>query len=832
MKSSYSSVFSVLCGLTLVPMVFACGGDDGPATGPVDLIPDPAVSTECLATSPAAGVTRAKYVVCADELPAGRLVSGRTGDIVIANSMLTAVIRTGNTGYYLPNTGAGGIVDLARRGGEDQVKEIIPVAELNGGSFEEIVITEAGDDGPATVVVRGPIVPVPLVAAAIAVAPVNAIIEQRYILEADATEIRIETVLFPNEGAEGSVTIGEAMFFGGRVISWLPGTGIGEGTANAEFIASYATTSSYGIGYPADGPASVRFVDIANIKLALGTARTLGNLAPVIRYFIVGDGSASSVTARAWELRGIELGTVVGTTSPNIEVLVTDAADAPITVARSDNSGAYSISLPPGSYTLTPTAITHTDGTPASVTITAGQEVTQNLVGGGSGTLTVTAHDDNAQPLPARITITPAQGGERRVHYTDSTGTTSVALPPGNYHVSVSRGMEYDAFVSDPTTISDGQTTSLEAELAQVVDTAGWVSMDTHLHSEMSTDSQISLEDRLLAVAAEGVDIAVSTDHDFITDYQPVIDDLGLASWLLTKIGVETSSVIWGHVNSWPHTPDYDEAAGGAFPWYGKSPGEVFAMKRARTPAAVVQVNHPASDSSGLFNLIDWDPINLVARRDPKALGLDGKDLNDMSVDAIEVGNDLDESQFTPAFAAWLAMVTAGHPAAATASSDSHGKTTYSGNSRTYVYVGAGADTIASIDLADVDDGIRERRVVVAQGSFLTAAIVDPNTDLALSPGQKAVLPMLETTVTLEISLRAAAWMPMASIEIYAGTDLAQTISLDANDTAPQRYQGRITLPVTGMAGLFVVVARPAGRGDPVIGMPNASFTNPLEWHY
>ncbi|HTM20082.1 MAG TPA: hypothetical protein VL172_06240, partial [Kofleriaceae bacterium] len=56
-------------------LVGACGGGD--AWEPQELVADPAVVTACAPEAVAAGQVRAKPVACLDELPAGRLVSGR-----------------------------------------------------------------------------------------------------------------------------------------------------------------------------------------------------------------------------------------------------------------------------------------------------------------------------------------------------------------------------------------------------------------------------------------------------------------------------------------------------------------------------------------------------------------------------------------------------------------------------------------------------------------------------------------------------------------------------------------------------------------------------------
>ncbi len=803
----------------------ACGGGDG-ALAPQPLVADSAADTGCSPAAVAAGAVRAKVIACAEELLTGRLAAGRVGDILLENSKVKLVIRAFGEGYYLPGTSPGGIVDAAAQGGEDLVKEILPIAGLQTGAFDEIVITEAGDSGPATVVVRGPITPIDLVAAAVMVPVVDGIIEHHYILEADADQVLLRTYLFPVNGSEETLQLGEVLFFGGTVQSWLPGKGPVTGSANAEFIASVGGSTSYGISYAPDAVTAVQFLDINNIKLALGASRTLGNGDPVDRWLILGDGSASSVTERAWELRGQSTGTLSGTTTPGVWIEVMDG-DKPITRARADDTGNYRLGLLAGTYQVYTHAEGRADGAEETVSITAGAETTQALAVGGSGTLSLMVRDGDGEVLPARLVLRDAS--TRRIEYVGPTGDRMLGVTPGSYTLDVSRGMEYDAYTVDPLVITDGETTEVSATLTRVVDTAGWIAVDTHLHSEMSTDSTITLELRLLALAAEGVEVGIATDHDFVSDYTPVIEEIGIGAFVTAQSGSEVSSLVWGHSNTWPQPADYDRAAGGSVPWYGKSPGEVFAAMRASGGAGtIVQLNHPYSSSSGLFNKIDFDPATLSARREPSQIGLPATaDLNDFSFDAVEVANDLNDGETRQTLVAWLALVQGGFPVTATASSDSHGRSTYTGNSRTYVYVGAGKDTPLTVDLAALNSAIKARKVTVSQGAFVTAELIDPGSGNPAAPGAMVDLSG-QSQVTLHIKVQAAPWMSVASIKIYAGTEVVRTLALDASSTDAVRYDQNITMDPGSSDGFFVVLVEPGGRGDPVIGQPGVSLTNPL----
>lgn len=241
--------------LAWLGILVACG--DNAVPQPQPLVPDPAVETGCQPGPVPAGTTRAKPIACAEELIPGRLAGGRIGDILLENDRIRVIVRNLGEGWYLQGSHGGGIVDAAPIGGEDLVKEIEPVVDLAVGQYDELAITEAGNDGPAEVVVRGPATSLDLIRAALGRDPPPLLIEHHYRLAAGATAVELETRVFalPGTPTEGTMTeaptLYDGMFFGGRVHSFLPGRGFVAGTGGAEIIASDGTTSSYGLAYPA-----------------------------------------------------------------------------------------------------------------------------------------------------------------------------------------------------------------------------------------------------------------------------------------------------------------------------------------------------------------------------------------------------------------------------------------------------------------------------------------------------------------------------------------------------------------------------------------------------
>jgi hypothetical protein len=459
------------------------------------------------------------------------------------------------------------------------------------------------------------------------------------------------------------------------------------------------------------------------------------------------------------------------------------------------------------------------------VTVVANMTATASPPAGAGGWLAISVRDDDlGTPLPARVVI--SQGGDRRIDWVGASGDATFPIVPGGVDVSVSRGLEYTAFSASQLAVADGQTVAVPVRLAHVVDTAGWISLDTHLHSELSTDSTFPIDDRLRAVAGEGVEVPVSSDHDFVVDYTPIIRELGLDAWLGTMQGEELSSLGWGHINAWPLVVDPSRAGGGAPRWLGHAPGEMFAALRGDDARRIVQVNHPRYGTNSLFDAIDLDPSTLTARRDPAYLGLPPTaDLSDLSFDAVEVANGLASDDFEQVFGDWLAMVAAGHPAAATGSSDSHGASRYAGEARTFVWVGIGADDPRAFDPIAIDDAIRARHVVVGTGAFVTAGIAGslPGDTVDVTAGAQ---------VALHVRVQAPPWQPLDRIRIFdSGARVVANIPLDHADTTTVRYDADVMLPAPTSDTFWVVRVDPAGPGEPVLHGPMPAFTNPVFVH-
>lgn len=326
------------------------------------------------------------------------------------------------------------------------------------------------------------------------------------------------------------------------------------------------------------------------------------------RYFVVGKGDIASVADEIYAARGVAVGTVKGVvrdaqggplananvavmrdpdpsvswTSPAdvaeanmravgqpglVSQIAADVGDDPI------EDGDFRATLPPGTYLVFAQNAARTATGPIQrVTVTAGETTVLAPVVPPPARVRVRVVDAKNQMIDAKITFTPvlADGtradddglkrpwlGEGRLgngvrHFANAIGEEVTAeLEAGRYIVTASHGPEWSIAERD-LTFAGGVETPLSLALAHEVDTAGWVAGDFHLHAEGSFDSGMFFEERLRRVLIEGVELAIATDHDIVTDYRPALRNIGAHDRLTTGIGVELSTLELGHFIAFP----------------------------------------------------------------------------------------------------------------------------------------------------------------------------------------------------------------------------------------------------------------------------------------
>lgn len=297
--------------------------------------------------------------------------------------------------------------------------------------------------------------------------------------------------------------------------------------------------------------------------------------------------------------------------------------------------GSFSGRLPVGSWLLVAKAEGRPASAPVSATVADGATVETGLVVPRTASLSVSIVDDRGLPLPAKVSVLPAggapdpgrselgdhyvAGGVSRVVFAPY-GEAEIDLPAGDWEVVVSRGPEYGLWRGaveggSPAgiPIAPGRPVHLDVVLPREVDSTGFIAADLHVHAAPSHDVGVPLDLRVVTMACEGVEFLTSNDHDVLTDYRPVIDDLSLNPWVQGAVGLETTTIEVGHFLGFPLAIDYDKPQEGAFDWTAMSPSQIVSALRALgDPGAdesVVFVGHPRDGILGYFDQYGVDPF-------------------------------------------------------------------------------------------------------------------------------------------------------------------------------------------------------------------------------
>ena len=511
--------------------------------------------------------------------------------------------------------------------------------------------------------------------------------------------------------------------------------------------------------------------------------------------------------------------------------------------ATTDADGAWSLCLPPGPARL----IAGQEGrpysggqsTPARVDVVVDDEaIDLPITLPPTGRLEATIVDAEGAPLPCRLTVygvdpsphtfrLDGDGFDPRppgvAALLDSPdGRFSLRLEPGEYEAVFTRGPEYSLH-SAPVTVS-ADTAPLAGALHRVVDTSGFLSGDFHVHAQASPDSQIRDRDRVLNMAAEGVEILVSTDHAHVTDYAPVVADLGLQAWLATVPGQEITTFDYGHFNGFPLDPVPTQHNRGALDWPGLSPDEIGAA--LTDEGRIFQVNHPravpAPGEGNYFNNVDLQfdatgPFVGADARDPLAVRLaaDARMLTSSFV-AMELMTWLD----VQGLADWFNFQNAGMPFTATGNSDTHTlRVESSGWPRNYVHLGT--DDPADLSPEDLVLALQRGRNTVSFGPFVRLQADNADVgDTLIASGE----------VTVTVNVQAPTWIPFDRVELIDGSTntvlaggpaVPQVVAVGGSERLEFAIEHRLTpgadlwltVLVSGSEGLFPGV--PYNTSDP-----------------
>ncbi|MCA9000892.1 MAG: CehA/McbA family metallohydrolase [Planctomycetes bacterium] len=369
--------------------------------------------------------------------------------------------------------------------------------------------------------------------------------------------------------------------------------------------------------------------------------------------------------------------------------------------------------------------------------------------------------------VPARITIVGANGELPPIFYAESehtavrpgvlytgTGHATAELPAGKYTVYASRGMEWSRAMA--TLELDRESTGvplLRFDLVHEIKTPGFIAADTHIHTlTHSGHGDASVEERQITLAAEGVELAIATDHNHNTDYGAAQHALGLSEYYTAVVGNEVTTPI-GHFNAFPldpkdTVPEHDS----------HDLAEMIQSMRDHGARTVIW-NHPRWPEGEKSPVVS---IGLDSRtgfwKGDWAFGYDAMEL---------VNSDTHEPNPMQLYRDWFSFLNRGQRVFSVGASDSHEVGVVVGQGRTYVK--SSSTDVANLNVEECCDNIAQGHSSVSMGIFV---------DL-MRNGESIMGESVWQTGGWQLRVAAPSWVTPKRLTLFVNGEVAYTHPLE-----------------------------------------------------
>jgi hypothetical protein len=436
-------------------------------------------------------------------------------------------------------------------------------------------------------------------------------------------------------------------------------------------------------------------------------------------------------------------------------------------------------------------------------------------------TVDVTVLDkDTGKAIPSRITITDRNGTLQTITATPanslavrpgyvytSAGKASISLPGGRYTLYAGHGFEYsiDSVHAD---LKAGDRVAHTFRIKREVETSGWVSSDTHVHTfTHSRHGDATIDERAITLAAEGIELPVITDHNQNIDITNAAKTSGVSEYFTPVTGNELTTKI-GHFNIFKTNSKQPAIKADAETW------KDVALNIANNDNRHAIILNHARDIHNGFR--PFDPSHHIS-----SAGL--STLNWMfPANAMEVINSgSQQSNIMTLYNDWFGMMNHGYFLTPVGSSDSHDVSRFTvGQGRTYI---KSSDT--SVSNINVDDALRNfigGKVLVSLG-LLTMV----NVEGKYGPGE--VCPCTGS-IDVSIEVHGPSWVHAEQVSLYVNGVKVKEEKITNSDAAGQKWKGVWTIAVPSHDVFVVAIAEGGGADLPFWPLAEPYQPMSVEW--
>lgn len=428
---------------------------------------------------------------------------------------------------------------------------------------------------------------------------------------------------------------------------------------------------------------------------------------------------------------------------------------------------------------------------------------------------------DSVRLIPSRITIANNNSLQQvgassnrslavrpGVIYTGN-GSATFGLPKGDYTIFAGRGMEYGIDSTQVTISEEGQTFHKTLTITRQVDTKGYISSDTHIHTfTHSGHGDATAEERMLTIAGEGIELPIATEHNQHVDYADAASSTNMTDYFTSVIGNEVTTPL-GHFNTLPVEEGATSPNAQIDDWDTLF-GDIF-----DTPdVAVVILNH-GRDNHGGFTPLNKENFNAFTGEFREGLH---PQFNAMEV----VNSGAHQSDMMQLFRDWFALTNRGYNITPVGSSDAHDVNRYIvGQSRTFIQLPD--DNPSNINIEEAADQLVDGKVSIGMGLFTEISVNEK-----YGPGNLAPV---HDSINVDVKVQGPDWVNADVVELYRNGKKIKSEKIESNNAAGTKWQGSWTLKKNNHDSFLVAIARGPGVKKPYWPIARPYQPDSIEWN-
>jgi hypothetical protein len=422
-------------------------------------------------------------------------------------------------------------------------------------------------------------------------------------------------------------------------------------------------------------------------------------------------------------------------------------------------------------------------------------------------------------PLPCRITVINPQGSLMTVGAQSgpglavrpgviysADGRARFGVPAGAYTIFAGRGFEYSVD-STQVKVAAGDRVDRRLAIRREVPTRGYVSCDTHVHTlTYSGHGDARVDEQVLAIAGEGLELPIATEHNRQIDYTSAATAQGVRKYFTPVVGNEVTTSV-GHFNVFPLRVD------GPVPDFKLKDWKSLFASIDAAGGKVAIINHPRDLHSGFRPFGPERYLALTGER------LDGWDLRARGMEVVNSGAQ--QTDPLRPFHDWFGLLNRGHMITPVGASDSHDVSRYLvGQGRTYIR--CPDEKPGAIDVDAAIDSLLQGRVMVSCGLLAEITVNDRH-----GPGD-LVPPADEVKVAVRVL--GPGWVNADTVALYANGYKVREAKITGRHSPGVLWTGNWTLPRfghdvhlaaiatgPGVTALYWPIARPYQPASPVV---------------